>query len=84
MGWCTESMHQMLQAASAAMAIRKLLEAYLRGDLTAPATNLLNMALPIPFSSASRQSTLAALYDCAPELAMSQQSWLCALGGGIG
>eukprot|EP00971_Amphidinium_carterae_P352559 6492649-Amphidinium_carterae.6 len=30
------------------------------------------------FSSASRQSTLAALRDCAPELAMSQQSWLCA------
>eukprot|EP00971_Amphidinium_carterae_P033698 663661-Amphidinium_carterae.2 len=29
------------------------------------------------FSSASRQSTLQALHDCAPELAMSQQSWLC-------
>eukprot|EP00971_Amphidinium_carterae_P223039 4425860-Amphidinium_carterae.2 len=29
------------------------------------------------FSSASRQSTLAALHDCAPELALSQQSWLC-------
>eukprot|EP00971_Amphidinium_carterae_P309703 6154661-Amphidinium_carterae.3 len=30
------------------------------------------------FSSASRKSTLAALHNCAPELAMSQQSWLCA------
>eukprot|EP00971_Amphidinium_carterae_P063770 1262177-Amphidinium_carterae.3 len=29
------------------------------------------------FSSASRRSTLDALRDCAPELAVSQQSWLC-------
>eukprot|EP00971_Amphidinium_carterae_P032870 647084-Amphidinium_carterae.1 len=29
------------------------------------------------FSSASRCSTLDALRDCAPELALSQQSWLC-------
>eukprot|EP00971_Amphidinium_carterae_P184114 3655448-Amphidinium_carterae.1 len=29
------------------------------------------------FSSASRRTTLDALRDCAPELALSQQSWLC-------
>eukprot|EP00971_Amphidinium_carterae_P254838 5058842-Amphidinium_carterae.1 len=148
-------MHQLLQATSAAAATRKLLEAYMRGELGALATNLVNMASLIPlnkndqggirpisipsvfrklsatmcilefatriteyvgasqhgagmssgaavmaeridllidldpsrlfiqvdienaFSSASRQSTLRALHDCAPELALSQQSWLC-------
>eukprot|EP00971_Amphidinium_carterae_P223038 4425860-Amphidinium_carterae.1 len=52
MGWCTESMHQLLQAASAASATRKLLEAYMRGDfkLGASATNLVNMALLIPLN----------------------------------
>eukprot|EP00971_Amphidinium_carterae_P006869 135633-Amphidinium_carterae.4 len=43
-------MHQIMQAASAASAIRKLLEAYMRGDLGASATNLVNMALLIPLN----------------------------------
>eukprot|EP00971_Amphidinium_carterae_P324265 6443968-Amphidinium_carterae.3 len=54
MGWCTESMHQMLQAASAAAASRKMLEAYLRGDLAALVTNLLNMALLIPLNKSDQ------------------------------
>eukprot|EP00971_Amphidinium_carterae_P096106 1901829-Amphidinium_carterae.1 len=33
--------------------------------------------------SASWKSTLAALRDCVPELAMSQQSWLCALAQAV-
>eukprot|EP00971_Amphidinium_carterae_P207449 4115991-Amphidinium_carterae.1 len=155
LGWCTESMHQLLQAASAASCVRQLVETYLRGEMPSTATDLLNIALIIPlnkseaggirpisiptvfrklaatvcileytthicryvgasqhgagmssgaavmaervdlliamdpqrlfvqvdvanaFSSASRRSTLDALRDCAPELALSQQSWLC-------
>eukprot|EP00971_Amphidinium_carterae_P348121 6490332-Amphidinium_carterae.1 len=155
LGWCTESMHQVLQAASAAACVRQITESYLRSELPSTATDLLNIALIIPlnkndaggirpisiptvfrklaatvsilefathisqyvgasqhgagmssgaavmaervdlliamdpqrlfvqvdianaFSSASRRSTLEALRDCAPELAVSQQSWLC-------
>eukprot|EP00971_Amphidinium_carterae_P325311 6455515-Amphidinium_carterae.1 len=155
LGWCTESMHQILQAASAAVLIRHLVEQYLRDEMPTSVTDLVNIALIIPlnknenggirpisiptvirklaatvcileyskqisqyvgasqhgagmssgaavmaervdllidmdpqrlfvqvdianaFSSASRCSTMAALRDCAPELALSQQSWLC-------
>eukprot|EP00971_Amphidinium_carterae_P069441 1374031-Amphidinium_carterae.1 len=50
LGWCTESMHQILQAASAASLVRQLVEHYLRGETPSAAPDLLNIALIIPLN----------------------------------
>eukprot|EP00971_Amphidinium_carterae_P040358 792070-Amphidinium_carterae.1 len=43
-------MHQILQAASAAVLIRQLVEQYLRGEMPSSATDLVNIALIIPLN----------------------------------